>query len=238
MATYPNKAMFSKRPEICSLLVKLLKICQGWVDPHAVGAYGQYGDELKIKKNVLTSMYPDMCDKLTAIFGDNATATANLTCPELRRELNDAENSTEIFDILHKYAKENLLWLNVYVKDSFATRIIRDERMTRTSFVANVGGLLGLCMGFSLVSVAEICYFILKRNSCKQLPPPMLMNALRQQSSCSTSNNGVTIATTDGTEDGCCNGPSDLNTKMLRPHTNETFVETISLENAAMLKNA
>ena len=49
---------------------------------------------------------------------------------------------------LYVYAKKNLLWLNVYVKDSFATRIVRDERMTVTSFVANVGGLLGLCMGF------------------------------------------------------------------------------------------
>ena len=37
--------------------------------------------------------------------------------------------------------------------------------MTRTSFVANVGGLLGLCMGFSLVSVAEILYFCIKRNT-------------------------------------------------------------------------
>ena len=71
--------------------------------------------------------------------------------------------SPDIFEELHKYAKENLLWLNVYVKDSFATRIIRDERMTRTSFIANVGGLLGLCMGFSLVSVVEILYFCAKR---------------------------------------------------------------------------
>ena len=90
--------------------------------------------------------------------------TANLTCPDMRRELQNYNESRELFELLHKYAKENLLWLNVYVKDSFATRIIRDERMTRTSFVANVGGLLGLCMGFSLVSVAEILYFCLKRN--------------------------------------------------------------------------
>ena len=43
--------------------------------------------------------------------------------------------------------------------------------MTRTSFIANVGGLLGLCMGFSLVSVAEILYFVCKRrNFCCTLP--------------------------------------------------------------------
>ena len=37
--------------------------------------------------------------------------------------------------------------------------------MTRISFVANVGGLLGLCMGFSLVSAAEIVYFCCKRKT-------------------------------------------------------------------------
>jgi len=171
LALYPNRAMFAKRPEICNLVRKLLKICQGWVDPHAVGAYGQYGDELKIKKNVLLSAYPNMCKHLCEVFGFDAMVSANLSCNDIRRNLLNAANSSQIFEELHKYAKENLLWLNVYVKDSFATRIIRDERMTRTSFIANVGGLLGLCMGFSLVSVAEILYFVCKRrNFCCTLP--------------------------------------------------------------------
>ena len=39
---------------------------------------------------------------------------------------------------------------------------MRDEKVTVTSFVANVGGLLGLCMGFSLVSVVEMVYFCVK----------------------------------------------------------------------------
>ena len=38
--------------------------------------------------------------------------------------------------------------------------------MTVTSFVANVGGLLGLCMGFSLVSVVEMVYFVIKEKIC------------------------------------------------------------------------
>ena len=47
-------------------------------------------------------------------------------------------------------------------KDSFATKIVRDEKVPITSFIANVGGLLGLCMGFSLVSVVEMVYFCIK----------------------------------------------------------------------------
>ena len=52
--------------------------------------------------------------------------------------------------------------LTTIKKDSFATKIVRDEKVPITSFIANVGGLLGLCMGFSLVSVVEMVYFCIK----------------------------------------------------------------------------
>ena len=48
--------------------------------------------------------------------------------------------------------------VNVYIKDPVVTRILRDEKIPVIAFVANTGGLLGLCMGFSLVSVFEIVY--------------------------------------------------------------------------------
>lgn len=38
------------------------------------------------------------------------------------------------------------------------TRIKRDQKIPIIGFVANTGGLLGLCMGFSLVSAFEIVY--------------------------------------------------------------------------------
>ena len=40
-------------------------------------------------------------------------------------------------------------------------KFIKDEKITRISFLANAGGLLGLCMGFSVISVAEIFYHCL-----------------------------------------------------------------------------
>ena len=46
----------------------------------------------------------------------------------------------------------------VSFQDPVVTRIIRDEKIPIISFVANTGGLLGLCMGFSLVSVFEIMF--------------------------------------------------------------------------------
>ena len=44
---------------------------------------------------------------------------------------------------------------------SSLNRIKRDQKITVIGFVANTGGLLGLCMGFSLVSAFEILYHIL-----------------------------------------------------------------------------
>ena len=46
----------------------------------------------------------------------------------------------------------------LFFKDPVVTRIMRDEKIPIISFVANTGGLLGLCMGFSLVSVFEIMF--------------------------------------------------------------------------------
>lgn len=142
MAAYPNLATLAKQDEICLVVSKLLKICSEYEDQIIF-------DELKIKKNVLLRKYPSICDDLSFL---NEPNDSNLTCVATKRLLQTHKDGRKATQLLYAYARDNLLWMNVYVKDSFATHIVRDERMTRTSFVANVGGLLGLCMGFSLVS--------------------------------------------------------------------------------------
>ena len=39
----------------------------------------------------------------------------------------------------------------------------RKERFTGLELLANIGGLLGLCMGISLLSVIEVIYFFFVR---------------------------------------------------------------------------
>ena len=46
------------------------------------------------------------------------------------------------------------------LQDPVVTRIKRDQKIPIIGFVANTGGLLGLCMGFSLVSAFEIFYHL------------------------------------------------------------------------------
>ena len=62
---------------------------------------------------------------------------------------------------IFRYAKENMALVNVYIKDPVVTRIKRDQKIPIIGFVANTGGLLGLCMGFSLISAFEIIFHFL-----------------------------------------------------------------------------
>ena len=56
--------------------------------------------------------------------------------------------------------KENVVGLTVYMKDPHVQKITRDVKITTTTFLSNVGGLLGLCQGFSIISFIEIIYFL------------------------------------------------------------------------------
>ena len=62
--------------------------------------------------------------------------------------------------LLHKYGRENLLLANIYIKDPAVTMIRRDQKIPVIWFVANIGGILGLCMGCSLVTVFEVLHHI------------------------------------------------------------------------------
>ena len=52
--------------------------------------------------------------------------------------------------------------VNIYIKEPVVTNIWRDQKTPIINFIAYTGGLLGLCMGFSLVSLFEILYYTIK----------------------------------------------------------------------------
>ena len=77
----------------------------------------------------------------------------------------DDANKQRIFTQLYREDEE----YNAYEKDIAAVTFFfevntafefeRRPRMTLVDFISQVGGLLGLCMGFSLVSLVEIVYW-------------------------------------------------------------------------------
>ena len=55
-------------------------------------------------------------------------------------------------------SQENMAVLYIFIKDPYYTLIMSDEKMSPIFFVANAAGLLGLCIGPSIVTFFEVFY--------------------------------------------------------------------------------
>ena len=78
-------------------------------------------------------------------------------------------------EAIYKYMQSNVALVNIYMKEPFCTKILQDVNITwydydficffsiifRISFVGNIGGILGLCLGCSLITMMEIVWFCL-----------------------------------------------------------------------------
>ena len=72
----------------------------------------------------------------------------------------DLKENKEIVDFIYDYAKDNIAVVKLFIKDPYYTSFKRDRSMTFLSFLGNAGGLVGLCMGFSLISAIEWIYHL------------------------------------------------------------------------------
>jgi len=79
----------------------------------------------------------------------NALNEANATMVQAKKDFTE---------FLFQYASENFAVLYIFIKDPYYTLIKKDESMSTISFIGNAGGLLGLCMGLSFVSIFEVVY--------------------------------------------------------------------------------
>mgnify|MGYP002054003198 FL=1 len=53
--------------------------------------------------------------------------------------------------------------LKIFFPENLAKAYQRDELYSPEDLIANIGGTLGLCLGFSLVSIVELFYFLTLR---------------------------------------------------------------------------
>ena len=58
--------------------------------------------------------------------------------------------------------------VHIFFKDSSIVKFKRSELYKFTDIISNIGGTLGLCTGFSLISAIELVYFITCRYFCKK----------------------------------------------------------------------
>ena len=71
---------------------------------------------------------------------------------------NDETKAANFEDNVFKYAQNNIVILTIFIRTPFAEKIVTAEKISKISFMSDVGGLLGLFMGFSFVSTMEILF--------------------------------------------------------------------------------
>ena len=59
-----------------------------------------------------------------------------------------------------QYAKENIAKVYIYLREPFVKQIKREEKTTYATLIGTTGGLLGLFLGFSVISMVELLYMI------------------------------------------------------------------------------
>jgi len=139
-SSYPNRKTLIYREEFCIITKRLIKKCKSY------------------KRKPLDREYPDLCNLIAPLEYVEFCPNDEWTLP---KSFNCTNNDCPVVEAILDYSKDNLVMFNIFIKDPYAKRFMKDEKITKTAYIANSGGLLGLCMGFSLVSAAEILYHCL-----------------------------------------------------------------------------
>ena len=135
--------MFYYRTDICYAMNKfVLKICSNPVKK--VVFHDAYG--LQISCNEIEFVYYSLGFCRDSPYPDN----------NILRD----QTANKVSQFLYRYAQDNFAVLKIFINYPFYTKIKNDEDMTILSFIANTGGLLGLCLGLSFVSIFEVIYFV------------------------------------------------------------------------------
>ena len=143
---YPNGKFqaFKHHTETCLVMEKISKICND-----------------QFKKAVFEEYYEEdiTCKELIEFHAKNNEPCHGISY--FRPKITN-NNDTKVLKFYHKYSKENMAKVAIYFRDPYYTKIVRDVKMTFTTFISNAGGLVGLCLGLSLVSLFELLYHFLK----------------------------------------------------------------------------
>ena len=99
---------------------------------------------------------PTACDDINTMVEVDDVCDINNPVNPPQGNIQDTMN-----DFVHKYAMENVAVIKLFVKDPYYTNNKRDVAITITTFIGNAGGLMGLCLGLSFISLFEVVYHFL-----------------------------------------------------------------------------
>ena len=131
---YPNLYSFSKHGDFCVAVEKLKRSCAG------------------DRRESLDDYMPELCLALDAL-----VSAGNESCDAVR----SSATWSDLRRMVAEYARENMAVLNVYIREPYVRKYETEVKYGGIAFMGNMGGLLGLFTGFSLISAFELVYLFL-----------------------------------------------------------------------------
>ena len=138
---YPNWQTFTARKDFCLIFKKVVKVCENPIQKLAL--------EETYKGEITCNQITELSD------GNQQLCQRNEILPDASVL---KENPYNIIGFLYKYMKKNIAVLQIFIRDPYYTLTKKDEHMPTVSWIGNTGGLVGLFMGLSFVSVFEMLY--------------------------------------------------------------------------------
>ena len=141
-APYPQRGNFFYQKKFC------------YVASHA----WQITCQVEHRKYFLDLKQPNLCqtiEKFKNYFDD--TSTCDYWPTNYFQDYKKPNDS--LVDEMYQYGRDNLALIHVSIQNPRVTKIKRDVEMTLISYIANTGGLLGLCLGFSFISGIEVIFW-------------------------------------------------------------------------------
>ena len=139
---YPHTQTFKFHSDVCLITEKIDRICQNPSKKLVFEKY--YQNEMSCKEflEFFDSHY-QQCDGET-----NSQFT------------HTHENHTKLFKFLQKYATENVAKVKIFLRNSYSLH--KDQKRCSNFICGFCGGLLGLCLGLSIISIFEFMYHCFK----------------------------------------------------------------------------
>ena len=113
------------------------------------------------RRTSLKEWYPKLCQQIEDLRKNNLLCGEDKVWPMKRIDQLDKFDFEDFKTTLTKYAKDNTAMLTMFIREPFATRIKVDEDTSIIDAISNIGGIMGLCMGFSIVTLVEVGYHLI-----------------------------------------------------------------------------
>jgi len=135
---YQHQALSDE--ELCVLLPRLIQRCRAGSS----------------KAKTLKKNHPSLCYLIDQLEGHEFCMGTVWNPPSSLNWL-----TGPLVETVEEYARHNLVKINIFFKDGHATRYMKEEKISRAQYLVNCGLLLCLGLGFSLLSIAELLYYVL-----------------------------------------------------------------------------